>query len=154
MNLTITFGLTTLALAGAVWHCYKSNKPLREEARKAREETERKAFEDAKRTAEAIQEAKAVEDHLDHLEGILSGRIVDKVNDKRTLNARMSYSHKTRMERKYPAISHLLSVTKLNTTQEVFNLNQRVSTQSKMIRDLTLQLKDVQKALQLGQPVE
>lgn len=39
-------------------------------------------------------------------------------------------------------------------TEEVLQLKQRVSKQSELIRDLQGQLKEINKALQLGQPVE
>lgn len=52
MNLTIAFGMTSIALAVAVWHCYKANKPLRIKAREEAEAEEKAQLEKLRQQAD------------------------------------------------------------------------------------------------------
>ncbi|AIX12974.1 DNA ligase [Pseudomonas phage Pf-10] len=148
MNLTITFGLTTLALAGAVWHCYKSNKPLRE---KAREEAEAAAKQKAREIAEGREKDRRTnfrKELYSDLEQIIAtpDMLIDFRHGSPFRGTGYRWKH----------LAEFIMKVKQNAdlTQEVRNLNERVYAQGRTIRELQLQQKEILKALQMGQPVE
>ncbi|WYW00373.1 DNA ligase [Pseudomonas phage vB_PpuP-Maksa] len=148
MNLTITFGLTSLALAGAVWHCYKSNKPLRV---KAREEAEAAAKKKAREIAEGREKDRRTnfrKELYSDLEQIIAtpDMLIDHRYGSEFRGTGYRWKH----------LAEFILKVKQNAdlTQEVRNLNERVYAQGRTIRELQLQQKEILKALQMGQPVE
>ncbi|WYW00648.1 DNA ligase [Pseudomonas phage vB_PpuP-Vasula] len=153
MNLTVIFAGSTVMLAAAVWHCYKSNKPLRE---KAREEAQREAERQARSIAEGREKDRrnnVKRETLEDFEWILRGEAEHALNREYT---GMSYSHLSRLERKYPEIHKFLKLFKHHEfrTEDVLSLKKKVNTQAKQIADLQLQQAEILKALRMGQPVE
>lgn len=148
MNLTITFGLTSLALAGAVWHCYKANKPLRV---KAREEAEAEAKKKAREEAEGREKDRRTnfrKELYSDLEQIIA--TPDMLIDHRYGSPFRGTGYR------WKHLAEFIMKVKQHTdlTQEVRNLNERVYAQGRTIRELQLQQKEILKALQMGQPVE
>ncbi|WYW00098.1 DNA ligase [Pseudomonas phage vB_PpuP-Roomu-1] len=148
MNLTITFGLTTLALTGAVWHCYKANKPLRV---KAREEAEAAAKKKAREEAEGREKDRRTnfrKELYSDLEQIIA--TPDMLIDHRYGSPFRGTGYR------WKHLAEFIMKVKQNAdlTQEVRNLNERVYAQGRTIRELQLQQKEILKALQMGQPVE
>lgn len=144
MNLTITFGLTSIVLAAAVWHCYKANKPLRI---KAREEAEAKARDEAE-GREKDRRTNFRKELYSDLEQIIA------TPDMLVNNLYGSAFRGTGY--RWKNLAEFILAVKGNQRQAetIQNLQGRVSRQSEMIRDLQLQQKEILKALQLGQPVE
>lgn len=148
MNLTITFALTSIALAGAAYHCYKSNKPLRI---KAREEAEAKAKQKARDEAEGREKDRRTnfrKELYSDLEQIIA--TPDMLVDHRYGSVFRGTGYR------WKNLAEFILAVKGNQRQAetIQNLQGRVSRQSEMIRDLQLQQKEILKALQLGQPVE
>ena len=148
MNLTITFALTSIALAGAAYHCYKSNKPLRI---KAREEAEAKAKQKARDEAEGREKDRRTnfrKELYSDLEQIIE--TPDMLVDHHYGSAFRGTGYR------WKNLAEFILAVKGNQRQAetIQNLQGRVSRQSEMIQNLQLQQKGILKALQLGQPVE
>ncbi|AFO12303.1 hypothetical protein PhiS1_14 [Pseudomonas phage Phi-S1] len=148
MNLTIILAGTTIMLTAAVWHCYRTNKPLRV---KAREEAEAEAKKKAREVAEGRERDRRTnfrKELYSDLEQIIAtpNMLVDHRYGSEFRNTAYRWKH----------LAEFILAVKGNQNQAetIQNLQGRVSRQSEMIRDLQLQQREILKALQLGQPVE
>ncbi|WYV99869.1 DNA ligase [Pseudomonas phage vB_PpuP-Torve] len=146
--LDFLFPVATVALSVACYSCYRVNKPLRQ---KAREEREAKA----KKEADDIRQALAKEKRDDLRKSIFSD-IEQALNDPHYTLADHRYGSSSRGGPRWKALHKLAVFLKAHddVTTEVRNLNERVYSQGRTIRELQLQQKEILKALQMGQPVE
>lgn len=138
-NLTIILATSTMALAVAVWHCYRTSKPLK---KAAREKAEADAHE------KAAQEEQGRERNR---------RDVFRKETLQVLSSALSDPH--RLMGQGHSLEHLRRfIEKVNHHQsyeEDLKLwKDRVSKQSELIREIQMNQKDIQKALQMGRPVE
>lgn len=151
MNLTITLGLSTLALSVAVWHCWKSNKPLREKARK-----EAEAAAESKRREEAAGREKDRRNNLQ--KEVFEDLSVLMQDPDRVLRRDRIHTHSNDPAHYYRFPVLWKFITKVNNLKDqsdrIASLEDRLFKQSNLIRDMQLQQREVQKVLQMGQPVE
>lgn len=152
MNLTITFALTSIALAGAAYHCYKSNKPLRIKAREEAEAEANRKARDEEAGRERSRRDNVRKEAVEDFEFILSGRAAEAVG-----REYQSYDPRgDRFQRRFPETYKLLSLFKHHEfrTEDVLRHKKQIATLQKQVTDLQLQQQEILKALQLGQPVE
>lgn len=148
---TIIIALLSLAL----WHCYKTNKPLRE---KAKEEAEAKAREQARQTAHIENQMRRnnqreeiysdIEQALTDPHRYLSGSVIHSMGQ-----ARWKYKN-------------LADLVQALATYKSFQADHeghrnRIEKQSQLLREQRSQIKalqanieDIKQALQMGTPVE
>lgn len=142
------FPVLTIIFAIACFACWKTNKPLREKAKEVLKETQRQERAEAKRAFEKLAADKLKQDVYGLLDAAISNPRY-QLEDTR-------YGSLTRGKSRWTALSRLIDQVSLLIDQKECNaaLKDRVEKQSKLIRDLQLQQRDIQKALGLGQPVE
>ncbi|WGH15438.1 hypothetical protein [Pseudomonas phage PSA6] len=147
----IILSLSTLGLAVAVWHCRKSSAPLREEAAKKAE---------AERVAKAREEAAGREkDRRNNQQKELFEDLSAAINDPEFVFSRpRQYGeiHSGNHRYRWPVLhKFILKVARLeDQTEQLQRLRKQVDALSEINRQNHKLMTDIQKALQLGQPLE
>jgi hypothetical protein len=146
---TILIALLSLAL----WHCYKTNKPLREEARKKAEEKAKQEAREMARVNDMLRRDLQREEIYSDIEQALT-------DPHRFLTASFT---SPRHKWKYGSLAELANILSeyKNHRQEFGSTAERLDKQSQLIREQRSQIKalqanieDIKQALQMGTPVE
>lgn len=157
MNFGIFLAISALVLIVLGWYLgYRSapNKEARELLRKKQEEEATKKAQEEADGRERNRVANLQEDVLSILDRVLNGSIERDMTNRFCLSGRDQLA----FVKKYPAISKLLDVTAnqpgRNLRDLVANHEERIGRLSELNRETRGQLRDVYKALELGQPVK
>lgn len=146
MKLTIILTLAVIALTVSLIMCYSVSKPLRDKAKKEAIDAA-----NAKRVAEEQGRERNRKDNLKReVLQIVSDAVLYPEN-LRGLSA--PYPHKPTGFRPLADFIHKADY-KSEALEELGIWKHRVATQGNQIRDLQAQLKEIQKALKMGQPVD
>lgn len=144
----IILSLTTLSLAVAVWHCYKANKPLRV---KAREEAEAEAKKKAREVAEGREKDRRTnfrKELYSDLEQIIA--TPDMLVDYRYGSPSRGIGYRWKHLAEF-----ILKVRGMqDQEQRIRDLEERLRRNGEIARSNEKLLRDIAKALQLGQPIE
>lgn len=142
------FPIATVILSALCYVCYKTNKPLRERARKEAEAIALKELQDAKWEAEKAAREDLRKKVFSDLEQAIA--TPDILLDQR-------YGSQTRGNGyRWKHLSELIfSIKQMKDQSETIrDLLVRTNKQSELIRVLQKGQKDIMKALQMGNPVE
>lgn len=146
MNLTAIFALSTLGLAAALYCCYRNGKPLREKAAKEAKEKHEREERDRKATIERQRHDENRKDFLGFLTDVIQ-------NPSRLRGLRPDYPHSPTAYG--PIVEFFNQFQDLRTRQyDNQHLHKVTKAQAERIKALEGQLKDIQQALRMGQPIE
>lgn len=154
MLTTLILVVICLTMALALWHCYKTNKPLREEARKKAEEKAKQEREVMQRQLEEAGKQSTRENTFADLDWAIR-------DPERHFPCGYRLNGDKRF--KFPELAKVLHNAKQmdSVIVDTRNLSERVHKQSSLIHDQRAQIKalqanieDIKKALQMGVPVE
>ena len=147
-SVTFGMGFALLVLCAALYCCHKTNKPLREEARRKAEAIAQQERNELVRIQREQAQAQAADDMWSSMQDLL-----DRPDRYR------SGSHSQRHGGfKYGVMQRFFEMfqrSSSETTEARFkSLEERVTAQARTIRDLKMQSENVHHALQMGQPIE
>lgn len=147
--LQVLFPILTIVLAVACFACYRTSKPLREKAKAEAREKLEKERQAAKQARERLARDELRIDILTDIEAF--------INDPyRPTRSRSQGDHMYSVEPRFKLFHEFVMKVKglQHQRDEVKELEGRISTQSRLIRELQMQQREIIKALQLGQPVD
>lgn len=146
----VTFWLSfaVIILIAMLYCCYKNGKPLREKAHKEAEAKAQQERNEVARLQREAQQAQAADDMWSAMQHLLDRPERYQSGNHSHRHSGFKYGVMLRFYEMFNRSSH-------DTTEARFkSLEDRVASQAKTIRDLTMQSKAVHEALQLGQPIE
>lgn len=142
------FPVATVALTVACYACYRSNKPLREEAAKKAEAELQQARNEAARVQREAQQAQFSEDLWGTLQYFLDRPDRFQSGNHSHRHGGFKYGVMLRFFETFNRSRHEDVESRLKSLEE------RCTAQARTIRDLKMQSANVHQALQMGQPVE
>lgn len=147
-NITIILATSTLVLAAAVWHCYKANKPLRI---KAREEAEAVAKKKAREVAEGREK-----DRRTNFRKELYSDLEQLIADPSMLIDHRLGSPFRGTGYRWKNLAEFIQKVRGMQDQEqrIRDLEASLRRNGEIARSNEKLLRDIAKALQLGQPIE
>lgn len=142
------FPVATVALAVACYACYKTNKPLRDEARRKAEAVAQQERNELARVQREAAQAQMTDDMWLALQDLLDRPDRYRSGNHSQRHSGFKYGVMLRFFEMFQRSNH-------ETTEARFkSLEERCTSQAKTIRDLKMQSANVHQALQLGQPIE